>query len=262
MIKIDHIIHKVRLFPVFSALFIILSTYGCQDDGPRVSRIEARPTEPSVTIKPGEQELGLGGWRWVNRGFLWRDGTLYIPKAATSEEPLPLLVWLHGGGGESDSFKFFFPIAEELSVVILALDARHNTWDGIDSPFGPDVLFIDLALKHTFARVRIDPKRIAIGGLSDGASYALAIGRSNGDLFTHLIAFSPWRLSPPSPPIGRPLIFVGHGIRDNVYPVRLSRLFTVPGLKKAGYEVIYHEFDGPHWVPAPEARRMMEWLVQ
>ena len=168
----------------------------------------------------------------------------------------------NGGGGRSASFKYFFPLAEAYGVVILALDARDNTWDGIDSPFGPDVLFIDAALQHTFDCVTIAPKRIALGGISDGASYALALGRANGDLFSHLIAVAPWRLDPPGPPVGKPKILVAHGTRDNVYSVTGSRLYIVPELKHEGYEVTYLEFDGPHWLPRPVARHVLAWLVQ
>lgn len=175
---------------------------------------------------------------------------------------MPLLVWLHGGGGRSDSYRYMFPLAEELGIVILALDARHNTWDGIDSPFGPDVQFIDAALRHTFERVPIDPRRIGLGGLSDGAAYALALGRSNGDIFTHLVAVAPGHLDPPSPPTGQPQILVAHGTRDNVYSFMWSRRYIVPDLKSAGYEVTYFEFDGPHWVPAPVASKALEWLVE
>jgi phospholipase/carboxylesterase len=171
------------------------------------------------------------------------------------------LVWLHGGGGRASDIEYLFPLAEELGVVILAIDARHNTWDGIDSPFGPDVLFIDAALRHTFERIAIDPQRVGLGGMSDGAAYALALGRANGDFFSHLIAVAPGYLDPPAPPTGQPRIFVAHGTRDNVYSVFRSRLFVVPQLKSAGYDVTYLEFDGPHWVPVPVARQALEWLL-
>ena len=240
---------------------ISLVLYGCGADIPQETRVKARVVSPTIAIEPGEQPLGLGGYALVNRSILWRDGTLYIPGIARSGKALPLLVWLHGGGGNADSFKFMFPLAEKLGVVILALDARHNTWDGIDSPFGPDVRFIDAALRHTFERVAIDPQKIALGGISDGASYALAIGRANGDLFTHIIASAPGRLEPPSPPVGRPEILVTHGTRDNVYSVQGSRYVIVPRLKTAGYDVSYFEFDGPHWVPAPVAEKMLTWLA-
>lgn len=234
---------------------------GCKSAEPEITRIQTRVVAPAVTTEPGEYPLGLGGLLPINRTVSWRDGILYIPRISRYRSSMPLLVWLHGGGGSANDIQHIFPLAEELGVVILTIDARHNTWDGIDSPFGPDVLFIDAALQHTFESIAIDPRRVGLGGLSDGASYALALGRANGDFFTHLIAVAPGRLDPPAPPTGQPRIFVAHGTRDNVYNVVGSRRFIVPRLKSAGYDVTYFEFDGPHWVPTPVARQVLEWLV-
>jgi len=243
------------------ALFMVCGmVFGCRSVGHETTHITVRPFMPEKVVAPGEYPLGLGGYRLVNRSVIWRDGYLYIPEIARSGAPLPLLVWLHGGGGNAQSFRYLYSLAEEIGVVLLALDARHNTWDGIDSPFGPDVRFIDEALRHTFERVAIDPKKIALGGLSHGASYALAIGRVNGDLFTHLIAIAPGLLRLPAPETGSPRIFVGHGTRDNVYHYLRSRRIIVPMLKNAGYDVTYLEFDGPHWLPAPVGRKVLMWL--
>ncbi|MCU7948620.1 MAG: phospholipase [gamma proteobacterium symbiont of Bathyaustriella thionipta] len=251
-----------QLIKVCLAIAFITLINACGTSEPEITRVNARPAEPTITIKSGEHPLGLGGLRLVNRKVIWRDGTLYIPNTSVSSKPMPLLVWLHGGGGRADSFEYMFPLAEKLGVVLLMLDARHNTWDGIDSPFGPDVMFINAALRHTFERVAIDPQRVGLGGLSDGASYALALGRVNGDIFTHLIAVAPGHLAPPAPPIKQPKIFVAHGTRDNVYNVMGSRNFIVPRLKHAGYDVTYLEFDGPHWVPATIAYKLLAWLRQ
>lgn len=230
-------------------------TVCCGAAGPIVTRIKARPAAPTVAVEPGEHRLGLGA------ATTRRDGILYVPRSAVSH-PLPLLVLLHGGGGRANYFRFTFPLAEEAGVAILALDSRDNTWDAIDSPYGPDVLFLDAALQHTFARVAIDPRRVALGGISDGASYALSLGMANGDLFTHLVAVSPGFIAPPSPPVGRPVIFVAHGTRDNVYSVEGTRRNIVPRLKDSGYDVTYREFDGPHSMLPPTAREVMEWLVR
>jgi len=248
---------KTFLVIVFSVM-----VYGCEPADPEVTHIQARVVTPTVEIEPGEHPLGLGGPLMINRTISWRDGTLFIPQISKHRTPMPLLVWLHGGGGRANDIKHIFPLAEELGIVILTIDARHNTWDGIDSPFGPDVLFIDAALRYTFERVAIDPQKIGLGGLSHGASYALALGRVNGNFFTHLIAVAPGHHHPPAPPTGKPRIFVAHGTRDNVYNVVGSRRFIVPGLKSAGYDVTYLEFDGPHWVPTPVAHKVLKWFVQ
>jgi phospholipase/carboxylesterase len=241
-------------------LVLLLTISACRYFGPQIVDIETRPFSPTSSIEPGAHHLGLGGFKFINGSIQWRDGLLYVPRRADKDTPLPLLIWLHGGGGDAESYRFMFPIAEELGVVIAALDARHNTWDGIDSPFGPDVMFIDATLKHIFERVSIDPQRIALGGLSDGASYALALGRVNGDLFTHLVATAPGYLKPPAPTQGSPAILVAHGRQDNVFDVSWSRKVVVPDLRGAGYDVTFLEFDGPHWVPEPVARKIMQWL--
>ncbi len=255
--KVGDYLPEICLAIVFS---VIVSA--CKPDGPEITRLQVRPTSPTVTIETGEHSLGLGGLQLINGTVAWRDGRLYIPRNIKSSGAMPLLVWLHGGGGNASDVEYMFPLVEEFGVVILTLDSRHNTWDGIDSPFGPDVQFIDASLRHVFERVAIDPRRVALGGLSDGAAYSLALGRSNGDLFTHLIAVAPGHLEPPAPPTGKPRIFVAHGTRDNVYNVAGSRNFIVPHLKRAGYDVTYLEFDGPHWVPSPVVRKILGWLVQ
>ena len=181
-------------------------------------------------LPPGGHDLRLG--RAIYRGVL-RDGTLYVPTQAASGTAVPLLVLLHGGGGQARDFHFMFPLAEEFGVALLTLDARHNTWDGVDSPFGPDVLFIDAALRYTFERAAIDPSRVALGGLSDGGMYALSVGMINGDLFTHLIAVAPGYMLAPAPPVGKPRVFLAHGTRDNVYSVAGSRNRLVPQLRGA-----------------------------
>jgi len=225
-----------------------------------MTRVQARPVVPAITAAPGVYELGMGTRRL--RDLVNRDGTLVIPKQAASRRPLPLIVLLHGGGGTAEDFRSKFPLADEYGVVMLALDSRHNTWDGIDSLFGPDVMALDAALRFTFGRVAIDPKKVALGGVSDGGAYALSLGIANGDLFTHLAAVSPGFYAPPAPPIGRPRIFLAHGTRDNVYSVAGTRGRITPRLKDAGYDVTYFEFDGPHWVTEEAARRVLEWLVR
>jgi phospholipase/carboxylesterase len=245
--------HAVKRALIAVVIGVALSC--CGSRGPQVSRLSTRPGTPTVAIEPGEHRLGLGG------PLTRRDGTLYVPHNAGMQIPLPLLVLLHGGGGREDYFRFTFPMADDFGVVILTLDSRDNTWDGIDSPFGPDVVFIDDALRYTFERVAVDPRRVALGGVSDGAFYALSLGLVNGDLFTHLVAVAPGFFKPPGPPVGRPRIFVAHGTRDNVYDVRGSRNRVVPQLRRAGYDVTYREFDGPHSMVPETTRQVLEWLV-
>ncbi len=82
-------------------------------------------------------------------------------------------------------------IADQRGVLILSPDSRgRNTSDVIRGGYGPDIQFIDRALGYVFERFSIEPRRVAVGGFSDGASYALSIGLMNGDLFQNILAFS------------------------------------------------------------------------
>ena len=247
---------------VLRLLTLIVTLASLQSCTPAVEQYRITlDTQPNTEEKlVGEYPLSLGSHLLVNGKVQWKDGIVYVPSG--NDKPMPLLIWLHGGGSDANAFRYMLPLAESHKVVLVLLDARHNTWDGIDSPFGPDVVFINKALNSVLAKTNINRQKIALGGLSDGASYALAIGRTNGDIFTHIIAASPWFLTPPGDVIGNPDILVVHGINDNVYPVVNSRHVIVPWLEKAGHQVDYIEFDGPHWVPEPVADQILAWLSQ
>ena len=223
------------------------------DDGGPAGRLRARPGPggagaPQVGLHP----LGVGNDR---------DGLLFVPSRAEAGGSLPVVVMLHGAGGRAgDGLAPFVGLADEAGVILLAPDSRGRTWDVILGGFGPDVAFIDHALEHTFARCAVDPDRVAVEGFSDGASYALGLGLANGDLFRRIVAFSPGYV-PGSRYEGRPSVFVSHGTGDDVLPIDRCSRRIVPRLKRAGYEVRYREFDGPHRVPAGIAREAIGWFT-
>jgi phospholipase/carboxylesterase len=126
--------------------------------------------------------------------------------------------------------------------------------------YGPDVEFIDRALEWVFDRLTLDTRRLAITGFSDGASYALSLGITNGDHFTRIIAFSPGFMAPATRR-GKPQVFVSHGTRDIVLPIERCSRRIVPQLDHAGYRVRYREFEGGHVVPPEIGHRAVCWFV-
>lgn len=215
--------------------------------------LSARPGVPSAPAAPGLHRLGLDSGR---------DALLYVPPAIASGEPGPLLLMLHGAGGDGrNALGMMRPLADESGVVLLAPDSRGRTWDVILGAYGPDVAFIDLALAAAFDRCAVDAERVAIGGFSDGASYALSLGVANGDLFTHVLAFSPGFMAPPAQR-GAPRIYVSHGTGDGVLPIDRCSRPLVPRLQAAGYDVLYREFAGAHTVPADVAREAVDLLLE
>lgn len=219
-------------------------------EGRLLSRLPKTPPAPASAT--GAQPLGLDSGR---------DGVLYIPPGLT--EPAPFLLLLHGATGSAAGITRridAFANADALKLVVLAPDSREATWDVTRKAFGPDVAFVDRALALAFERVALDPRRIAIGGFSDGASYALSLGLLNGDLFTHIAAWSPGFFVAPDPR-GRPSIYVSHGQRDEILPIETTSRRLVPRLEKAGYDVRYREFPGPHTVPPPILKEALEWFT-
>jgi phospholipase/carboxylesterase len=209
----------------------------------------ARPPAGSAE-RGGDLPLGLDAVR---------DGILYVPD--TAEAAAPVMMFLHGAGGSGRrELRAVLGAADRYGVVIVAPDSRSITWDVIEFGFGPDVHFIDRALDAVVDRCDVDPTRLALGGVSDGATYALSLGLGNGDVFEALVAFSPGGMAP-AEIVGRPRVYVSHGTADPVLPIDTSSRALVPLLGDAGYDVTYHEFDGGHTVPAPVADEAFRWWL-
>ena len=185
----------------------------------------------------------------------------YVPPGYRPDRRAPLVLMLHGATGNGRrTVDSLVPLADELGLILLAPDSRLRTWDVLHGGYGPDIAFIDAALADTFARYAVDAAHVAAEGFSDGASYALSIGIANGDLFTHILAFSPGFLAPPGQE-GEPRIFVSHGRQDQVLPINHCSRLLVPQLRRAGYDITYEEFDGPHRTPPEIARMGVEWFL-
>jgi phospholipase/carboxylesterase len=153
-------------------------------------------------------------------------------------------------------------LADAAGLLLLAPASRDRTWDLlVGRRYGPDLALIDRALEQTFSRYAVAPERVAIGGFSDGASYALSLGITNGDLFTHVIAFSPGFMAPAGQ-TGSPRIFVSHGTRDGVLPIDRCSRRIVPELERSGYEVLYREFEGGHTISPEIALEAVGWFMQ
>ncbi|MFN8632056.1 MAG: PHB depolymerase family esterase [Chloroflexota bacterium] len=175
--------------------------------------------------------------------------------------PVPLIISLHGAGGHAQQgLERLAREARDARVALLAPESTGGTWDAIHGRFGVDVAAIDEALRQAFALVAVDPARICLAGFSDGASYALGLGLANGDLFTHIAAFSPGFV-PGADAVGEPRVFMAHGTADPILPIDRTSRVIVPVLRGRGLAVDYREFDGGHLVPEAERKAAMDWLL-
>lgn len=204
-------------------------------------RLHARPAlrraAPQPPLEPGTHRL------------VFDDGRKALLHAPPNQDnhPLPLLMMLHGAGGRhggADNIALAYAMLR--GCLLLIPDALSTSWDMLRGGFGPDLAFLDRVLAWTMQRYDVAPHAVAIGGFSDGASYALSVGLMNGDLFSDILAFSPGFMAPLRR-VGQPRIFVAHGMSDQVLPVGLGRGIA-RRLSDEAYQVRYLEFDGAHIV--------------
>jgi phospholipase/carboxylesterase len=222
-----------------------------QEAGNRDGRLTARPRAATSEAASGFSALSIGRER---------DALLYVPPGAKAG-PIPLVVLLHGAGGSASGMRNrMFAGNDSVEFAVLIPDSRGPTWDAIRGRYGPDIAFIDSALKVTFSRVSVDPSRVIVSGFSDGASYALALGRINGDLFSRVVAFSPGFV-PSGSPTGLPEIYITHGNDDRILPYDATSARIVPLMKRAGYSVTLKVFEGGHTVPADLSREAFRWAI-
>jgi phospholipase/carboxylesterase len=213
-------------------------------------RFKARPGKPTQTVKPGIQPLGLA------KG---KDGAFSVPKDYDPAKPIPLVMMLHGARGRTEGFDTFLRVANEAGAAAVTPDARQQSWDFDLSGRGADQAFLDRVLEFMFARVNVDPRHIAIAGFSDGASYALSMGLANGDLFTHILAFSPGFIVP-APRVGKPAIWISHGTHDEVLPFENTQRNIVSPLEQSGYKVRFRKFEGKHEVSTDIVKEAFGWF--
>lgn len=198
-------------------------------------RPDASPYKPP--LPPGRNKLGIASER---------DAVLYVPPGLDARKPVPLVVLFHGAGGSAEKI---LPILEEQAdfhhFLILAPQSLLVTWDIVIGGNGPDRERLDWALHEVGAHYAIDPRFLAFAGFSDGGSYALSMGLTNGALASHIIAMSAGFMAVTMPE-GEPRIFIAHGLHDEQLPIATSGRANAAKLQEAGYEVRYVEFNGPH----------------
>ncbi len=180
---------------------------------------------------------------------------LYVPRGYTGRKPMPLVVALHGHGGDEDLlFKApsLSPLAEERGYLIVAplgyrTDGRYGAGTSGDPAVQrrralseADVMNV-LALVR--AQYRVDEDRIYVLGHSMGAAGAWHLGEKYPDLWAALACFS-GSAAPESEARMKHLPqLVVHGDDDAVVPVARSRAM-VAEMKRLGVIHRYLEVRG------------------
>ena len=225
---------------------------GAPEAGMSPGQIRVPRSGAGSRCAPGEHPLRLG------------DGRIARLRVTPgrSKKPRGLILAFHGAGGSPREGLFVFREAwKEPGLVLLAPGALGNTWSALHNLRDRDLETVNRALTETWKRCRIDRRRVAVGGFSDGATHALSIGLQNGGVFRRVIALSPGGLLDVERR-GKPRVFIAHGTGDDVLPYSRTRSSIVPELRGSGYSVTFRSFAGGHEVPTSISRAAVRWYLR
>jgi predicted esterase len=139
-------------------------------------------------------------WRVLANGKREIPLRVYAPKAASEEKPLPLLVVLHGMGGDENMFFEAYgagivkKIAEEHDLLV----ASPLTYT-----FGSDIRTLQALVDDLAADYAIDRSRVYVLGHSMGAGATASLARGHADTIAAACCIAGGSLSPASntPPV-------------------------------------------------------------
>jgi len=216
----------------------------------RLSFTHAEPDKGA--LPPGRNRLGIAEER---------DAVLYVPQGLDANAEIPLLVMFHGAGGFPEKvLPFLEEHAERNKFLLLAPHSMYPTWDIVIGGSGPDLERLHQALTAVTSHYRIDRQHLGFAGFSDGASYALSIGITNGDIASHVIAFSGGFMSIFMQE-GAPQVFIAHGLIDEQLPIDTAGRANAQKLKAAGYDVQLVEFNGLHVIHPPVVSMAVDFFL-
>lgn len=196
----------------------------------------------------------------ANRDLRTRGGySLYIPPASSGERARPLVVALHGGYSHGRDFIWtWLREARSRRFVLLAPTSEAMTWSigRIDL----DGKALTQHLEEVCSRIPVDRSRILLTGMSDGGTFALALGLSGNSSFPSIAP-----VSCALPPVdtrqaGGKRVFWVHGAQDWIFPVERT-VQACRVLRQSGVDIRLKVIpDLSHAYPREANGMILQWF--
>jgi polyhydroxybutyrate depolymerase len=178
-----------------------------------VNRCQQAPT-------PGNSQIALIS------GGVERTAILHVPQAAAGQ-PLPVVIGLHGAGGQFfESYSGFSVLADAEHFIAVYPNPiygenGHTSWN-IASTLpggGPDVQFLSNLLDYLESDLCVDASRVYAAGVSNGGGLAARAACELSSRFAAIASIAGgYKSLPPCQP-GNPVSIVEvHGTSDTVVP--------------------------------------------
>lgn len=200
-------------------------------------QIEASRQSSTASQRRGrlaERLAALAGKTKLKSGSLTFGGVLrtyrfYVPKGIQNQSRIPLVIVLHGGGGDGKGMTTltnFNDVAEREKFLAVYPDGLNKSWnDGREGKPGAtdvdDVGFISALIDKLETEYSIDPQRIYATGISNGGFFAQRLACQ---LFNKIAAIAPVAATFPdfsmplyAPTVPMPVLMI-NGTSDPLVP--------------------------------------------
>ncbi|MDR9447340.1 MAG: PHB depolymerase family esterase [Balneolaceae bacterium] len=176
-----------------------------------------------------------GDRRFIRQGETTREYLLQVPDTYSVTEPAPLIINMHGYGGNVDDYRKY--VGGETGLQLLA-DQREffvaypqaYLRDGLGERFWQtgdngeqdiaknDVYYIERLLADIKAEYNIDEEQIFALGFSNGGMMAYSLGCNRGDVFAAVGGMATTMIPEECNKNHTPSIIAFHGTDDSVLP--------------------------------------------
>lgn len=192
--------------------------------------------------------------------------SLYVPDSAQAGHPLPLIVILHGAGGRGDSTLQRWRNRLNDEFIILCPSYPIGAWWTLSA----EELVLQL-IREIKMRSPVDPNRIFLAGLSNGALGTYMMGMFYPDYFAGIIpiagAISESHYLHFLINLTNTPVYSIQGRHDPIFPIQASRRIhkILTDLK---YPLVFREHTeqgsahGGHFLPESEIPPLVEWLKE
>jgi predicted esterase len=247
---------------------LYLHTNDSQEANRLLAELQKSPLSPLVKALGMDRPYpdaakGLMPGRTIKVNGEERRYGLYVPESYQPTKAYSLILCLHGAGFDGDSYleRWKPRLGERYLLACPSIEA--GAWWTRE---GEDLVLA--VLGEVMRDYHVDPDRVFLTGMSNGAIGTYLIGLNHPDRFAALIPMAgalPGSLLALLDNARTTPLYLIHGAHDQVIPVRFSQAVEAY-LKKRGYRVVYREHDqmhpmaGGHFFPRDELPALVDWL--
>ena len=197
----------MRLFPVITALLAL-----CALSPPASAQAPAT----ACTLAPVAGEM-----RELTSGGRTRTYRLFVPPAVAGRTQLPLVLDLHGTGGNAAGHAKstgLEALAAREGFAVATLQAEDSRWNvPVATWRADDVQYVSDVIDHVAARACIDPARVHATGFSGGGRRSSLLGCRLNDRIASIAPIGGLRWLGPCPGRAVPVLTI-HGTADLTNP--------------------------------------------